>query len=76
MKAIERFAKEYAENWTKPKLPEAEIAALEGAYLSGFRKARDMAAHMVESFHNPRIQQLGVVIRFIAEAREEDMDLP
>lgn len=41
MKLIKQLSKSFAENWTKPRLQEAEIDALSHAYETGFLKAKE-----------------------------------
>ena len=51
MKKIDQLSKDYAENWTKPRLQDAEIAALSQAYISGYEQAVEEAIVVCNQHH-------------------------
>lgn len=62
------WAKQYATNWTKPQLPEAELAALEAAYLAGMEKMCEHASKLMISLNPEKNIGLAVLIRGIGNA--------
>lgn len=71
MKTYKKLAKNYAENWTKPRLSTEEIDALRGAYEMGFLKAKEMARDWSYQMSDWRGTWIGDKLSLLGEGEEE-----